>query len=140
MAKRALITGITGQDGRYMAQLLVEQGYDVFGMVRGQANPKIRMIQEETPKLELVEGDLQDLSSLIAAVEQVLGHSIEMTCAGRTDAGVHAWGQVVACRNGSGNGRLSTVYRYERPVAECRASTSASTSVASRTTIVGPQS
>jgi GDPmannose 4,6-dehydratase len=66
-----LITGITGQDGRYMAQLLVEKGYDVFGMVRGQANPKIRMIQEETPKLELVEGDLQDLSSLIAAVEQV---------------------------------------------------------------------
>ncbi len=54
-----------------MAQMLVEKGYDVFGMVRGQANPKIRMIQDETPKLELVEGDLQDLSSLIAAVEQV---------------------------------------------------------------------
>src|SRR4051812_4488689 len=68
---RALITGITGQDGRYMAQLLVEKGYDVYGLVRGQANPKIRMIQEETPELELVEGDLQDLSSLISAVEQV---------------------------------------------------------------------
>ncbi|MDQ3896840.1 MAG: GDP-mannose 4,6-dehydratase [Actinomycetota bacterium] len=54
-----------------MAQMLVEKGYDVYGMVRGQANPKIRMIQEETPKLELVEGDLQDLSSLIAVVEQV---------------------------------------------------------------------
>ncbi|MDQ6727012.1 MAG: GDP-mannose 4,6-dehydratase [Actinomycetota bacterium] len=54
-----------------MAQLLVSKGYDVFGMVRGQANPKIRMIQEETPELELVEGDLQDLSSLISAVEQV---------------------------------------------------------------------
>jgi len=54
-----------------MAQMLVEKGYDVFGMVRGQANPKIQMIQEETPKLELVEGDLQDLSSLIAAIEQV---------------------------------------------------------------------
>jgi GDPmannose 4,6-dehydratase len=66
-----LITGITGQDGRYMAQMLVAKGYDVFGMVRGQANPKIRMVQEETPELELVEGDLQDLSSLIAAVEQV---------------------------------------------------------------------
>lgn len=54
-----------------MAQLLVEKGYEVFGLVRGQANPKIRMIQEETPELELVEGDLQDLSSLISAVEQV---------------------------------------------------------------------
>ncbi|HEX6595355.1 MAG TPA: GDP-mannose 4,6-dehydratase [Acidimicrobiales bacterium] len=68
---RALITGITGQDGRYMAQMLAEKGYDVFGMVRGQANPKAQMVQEETPALELVEGDLQDLSSLIAVVEQV---------------------------------------------------------------------
>src|SRR5439155_27126165 len=68
---RALITGITGQDGRYLAQLLVDKGYDVFGLVRGQANPKIQMVQEETPELELVEGDLRDLSSLIAAVEQV---------------------------------------------------------------------
>ena len=68
---RALVTGITGQDGRYLAQLLVEKGYDVVGMVRGQANPKIQMVQEETPALELVEGDLQDLSSLIGVVEQV---------------------------------------------------------------------
>ena len=68
---RALITGITGQDGRYLAQLLVAKGYEVFGLVRGQANPKIQMVQEETPALELIEGDLQDLSSLIAAVEQV---------------------------------------------------------------------
>jgi GDPmannose 4,6-dehydratase len=68
---RALITGITGQDGRYLAQLLVGKGYDVFGMVRGQANPKIQMVQEETPGLEMVEGDLQDLSSLIGVVEQV---------------------------------------------------------------------
>jgi GDPmannose 4,6-dehydratase len=68
---RALVTGITGQDGRYMAQLLVSKGYDVFGMVRGQNNPKAQMVQDETPELELVEGDLQDLSSLIAAVEYV---------------------------------------------------------------------
>src|SRR5438552_5998435 len=68
---RALITGITGQDGRYLAQLPVANDYDVFGLVRGQANPKIQMVQEETPELEMIEGDLQDLSSLIAAVEQV---------------------------------------------------------------------
>jgi GDPmannose 4,6-dehydratase len=68
---RALVTGITGQDGRYLAQLLVAKGYDVFGMVRGQANPKAQLVQDETPELELVEGDLQDLSSLIAVVEQV---------------------------------------------------------------------
>src|SRR2546421_10912915 len=68
---RALITGITGQDGRYLAELLVAKGYDVFGMIRGQANPKLQLVQEETPELEMVEGDLTDLSSLIAVVEQV---------------------------------------------------------------------
>ena len=69
--KRALITGITGQDGRYMAEFLGGKGYQVFGLVRGQANPKAQLVQDENPSLELVEGDLQDLSSLIAAVEQV---------------------------------------------------------------------
>jgi GDPmannose 4,6-dehydratase len=69
--KRALITGITGQDGRYMAEFLAGKGYQVCGLVRGQANPKAQMVQDENPALELIEGDLQDLSSLIAAVEQV---------------------------------------------------------------------
>ncbi len=68
---RALITGITGQDGRYMAQQLLGRGYHVVGMVRGQNNPKARMVLDESPGLELMEGDLQDLSSLIAVVEQV---------------------------------------------------------------------
>ncbi|HYU39361.1 MAG TPA: GDP-mannose 4,6-dehydratase [Acidimicrobiia bacterium] len=69
--KRALITGITGQDGRHLAEFLAGKGYQVFGLVRGQANPKAQMVMDENPTLELVEGDLQDLSSLIAAVEQV---------------------------------------------------------------------
>jgi GDPmannose 4,6-dehydratase len=69
--KRALITGITGQDGRYLSQLLSAKGYQVFGLIRGQQNPKAELVLEENPKLELIEGDLRDLSSLIAAVEQV---------------------------------------------------------------------
>src|SRR5690242_6617621 len=69
--KRALITGITGQDGRHLSQFLHDKGYQVFGLVHGQANPKIAMVQSENPALELVEGDLRDLSSLIAVVEQV---------------------------------------------------------------------
>ena len=69
--KRALITGITGQDGRYLSEFLTGKGYQVFGVVRGQNNPKAELVQEENPKLELVEGDLRDLSSLIAIVEQV---------------------------------------------------------------------
>src|SRR5437762_11673067 len=69
--KRALVTGITGQDGRYMAEFLGGKGYQVFGLVRGQNNPKAKLVNDENPALELVEGDLRDLSSLIAAVEQV---------------------------------------------------------------------
>jgi len=69
--KRALITGITGQDGRYLASFLADKGYQVFGLVRGQNNPKAAMVMQETPSLELVDGDLRDLSSLIAAVERV---------------------------------------------------------------------
>jgi GDPmannose 4,6-dehydratase len=69
--QRALITGITGQDGRYLSEFLAGKGYQVFGLVHGQANPKVRLVQEENPRLELVEGDLRDLPSLIAAIEQV---------------------------------------------------------------------
>jgi GDPmannose 4,6-dehydratase len=69
--KRALITGVTGQDGRHLSQFLSEKGYQVFGLVHGQANPKIGLVQAENPALDLVEGDLRDLSSLIAVVEQV---------------------------------------------------------------------
>jgi GDPmannose 4,6-dehydratase len=69
--RRALLTGITGQDGRHMSEFLTEKGYQVFGLVRGQNNPKAKLVLDENPALELVEGDLRDLSSLIAAVEQV---------------------------------------------------------------------
>ncbi len=69
---RALITGITGQDGRHLSQFLSgKEGYQVFGLVHGQANPKIGLVRGENPAVELVEGDLRDLSSLIAVVEQV---------------------------------------------------------------------
>jgi GDPmannose 4,6-dehydratase len=66
---RALITGITGQDGQYLAEHLHDQGYDVVGLVAGQANPREEMIAEQLPFVEMTGGDLQDLSSLIAAVE-----------------------------------------------------------------------
>ncbi len=68
--KRALITGITGQDGRFLAELLHEKDYQVFGLVKGQNNPKAAEIQAEFPFVELVSGDLADLPSLIGAVEQ----------------------------------------------------------------------
>jgi GDPmannose 4,6-dehydratase len=66
---RALVTGITGQDGQYLAELLHEKGYEVFGLVKGQNNPRTVMLQEEYPYVEVVGGDLADLSSLVAALE-----------------------------------------------------------------------
>ncbi len=66
---RALITGITGQDGLYLAEFLAAKGYEVFGMVRGQSNPKIPVVEELIPSIQLLEGDLRDLSSLIGVLE-----------------------------------------------------------------------
>src|SRR3984957_11453340 len=66
---RALITGITGQDGLYLAEFLTEKGYEVFGMVRGQQNPKIPIVEEVIPSVQLLEGDLRDLSNLLGVLE-----------------------------------------------------------------------
>jgi GDPmannose 4,6-dehydratase len=66
---RALITGITGQDGLYLGELLAAKGYEVFGLVRGQSNPKIALVERIIPSIQLLEGDLRDLSSLISAME-----------------------------------------------------------------------
>ena len=66
---RALITGITGQDGQHLAELLHSKGYDVFGLVKGQNNPRIAGVLEEFPFIEPVSGDLADLSSLVKAID-----------------------------------------------------------------------
>jgi GDPmannose 4,6-dehydratase len=67
MTKRALITGITGQDGLYLAELLLSKGYKVFGLLRGQNNPKAAMLERVLPQVEVLTGDLLDLSSLMRA-------------------------------------------------------------------------
>ena len=68
-AKRALITGITGQDGLYLAEHLLAKGYEVFGLIRGQNNPKYAMVQETLPAVKLLTGDLTDMSSLLRALK-----------------------------------------------------------------------
>ncbi len=65
---RALITGVTGQDGLYLAELLLDKGYEVFGLVRGQNNPKRELVEREVPGVQVVTGDLTDLSSLMRAM------------------------------------------------------------------------
>ena len=65
----AFVTGITGQDGQHLAEFLHSQGYHVFGMVKGQNNPRVEALQAELPFVELVPGDLADLPSLVAALQ-----------------------------------------------------------------------
>ncbi|MEI2732911.1 MAG: GDP-mannose 4,6-dehydratase [Dermatophilaceae bacterium] len=66
---KALITGITGQDGPYLAELLLSKGYEVFGLIRGQNNPKREFVTSIVPDVQLLTGDLTDLSSLMRAME-----------------------------------------------------------------------
>ena len=70
MAKSALITGITGQDGSYLAEILLDKGYQVYGLVRRSSSPNLSRIAHVTSKLTLLEGDLSDQSSLILAIQQ----------------------------------------------------------------------
>jgi len=76
--KRALITGITGQDGSYLAELLIEKGYEVFGIVRRSSSFNTDRIEhiyrdphDPDGRLKLIYGDLNDASSLAAILEQV---------------------------------------------------------------------
>ncbi|GAA3491278.1 hypothetical protein GCM10018987_53610 [Streptomyces cremeus] len=71
MAKRALITGVTGQDGSYLAEHLLSLGYRVWGLTRGQANPRKDRVSRLVPDLEFVHGDLMDQGSLVTAVNAV---------------------------------------------------------------------
>ncbi|CAN5127757.1 GDP-mannose 4,6-dehydratase [soil metagenome] len=66
---RALITGITGQDGLYLGELLLSKGYEVYGLIRGQNNPKRALVEATLPGIHLLTGDLTDLSSLIRALD-----------------------------------------------------------------------
>ena len=67
--KRALITGITGQDGGHLAKFLHEKDYEVYGIIRGQHNPRRKEVEEEMPYVHLLEADLTDKSSLIRSLE-----------------------------------------------------------------------
>jgi GDPmannose 4,6-dehydratase len=69
--RKAFITGITGQDGRHLAEFLHGKGYKVFGMMKGQNNPRAEMLRDEFPFIEIVPGDLTDLTSLVTALEYV---------------------------------------------------------------------
>ena len=67
--KTALITGITGQDGRHLAELLLTKGYKVFGLVNGQRRDKAEELAFSLPAVQQMYGDLTDNTSIIAAIQ-----------------------------------------------------------------------
>ncbi|NIR42498.1 MAG: GDP-mannose 4,6-dehydratase [Gemmatimonadetes bacterium] len=71
MAKRALITGITGQDGSYLAEFLLEQGYEVFGLYRRSSTLHFQRIEHIQDRITFIQGDLLDQNSLLTAVADV---------------------------------------------------------------------
>lgn len=71
MAKRALITGITGQDGSYLAELLLDQGYEVYGMVRRLSAPNVWRIEHLLDRITLRPADLLDQLSLLRLIDDI---------------------------------------------------------------------
>jgi GDPmannose 4,6-dehydratase len=76
MAKRALITGITGQDGSYLAELLLENGYEVFGMIRRSSAPNVGRIEHLLDRVTLKPADLLDQLSLLRLLDEVRPHEV----------------------------------------------------------------
>jgi GDPmannose 4,6-dehydratase len=74
--RRALITGVTGQDGSYLAELLLDKGYEVYGMTRRASTENVERIAHLVDRLTLLQGDLLDPSSLDAALRQAEPHEV----------------------------------------------------------------
>src|ERR1700722_3818263 len=88
MTKKALITGITGQDGSYLAELLLDEGYEVVGMVRRASTVNFERIAHIQDRVNLVSGDLLDEVSLIGILRE--HHPVEVY-----NPAAHAMGQTL---------------------------------------------
>ena len=93
MNKRALITGITGQDGSYLAELLLARGYEVSGLVRDESKIDFSYIAPIKERLQLIKGDLREPSSLLAAIES--SQPQEVYNLGAQTAVHSSWDQIV---------------------------------------------
>ncbi|NHA68788.1 GDP-mannose 4,6-dehydratase [Phycicoccus flavus] len=101
----ALITGITGQDGLYLAELLLGKGYEVHGIVRGQNNPKRDLVAEVVPEVTLHTGDLTDLSSLMRAMSAT--QPDEVYNLGAVSFVAYSWDNARVTTDVTGNGVLN---------------------------------
>ncbi len=103
--KRALITGITGQDGMYLGELLDHKGYEVYGLVRGQNNPKVAEVREVLPNAKLLFGDLTDLGSLLRVMEDAAPE--EVYNLGAISFVAHSWENAGMTTDVTGKGVLN---------------------------------
>lgn len=88
MSKRALITGISGQDGSYLTDLLLSKGYQVFGLVRRTSNdPLIRFTKDTIDKIDIIYGNLRDIASLDRAMERAQPDEV-YNLAAQSDVGI----------------------------------------------------
>jgi GDPmannose 4,6-dehydratase len=104
---RALITGITGQDGLYLSELLLSKGYEVHGIIRGQNNPKRELVEEIVPDVVLHTGDLTDLSSLLRAMAEA--EPDEFYNLGAVSFVAYSWENARVTTEVTGNGVLNAL-------------------------------
>ncbi len=102
---RALITGITGQDGLYLSDLLLRKGYDVYGLIRGQNNPKAGLVAETVPDVRVLAGDLTDLPSLLRALHT--SQPDEVYNLGAISFVAYSWEQAALTSDVTGKGVLN---------------------------------
>ena len=102
---RALITGITGQDGLYLAELLLAKDYEVHALIRGQNNPKLTSVRHAVPDVILHGGDLTDLSSIMKAVHQA--QPDEVYNLGAVSSVAWSWGNACTTTDVTAKGALN---------------------------------
>jgi GDPmannose 4,6-dehydratase len=121
MAKRALVTGITGQDGAYLSKLLLEKGYEVVGVIRRSSHKEAETWRLDwlgvTDRVSLVEGNLTDLSSLIRILRDVKPDEI-YNLAAQSFVG-SSWQQPLVTADVTGRGAVTMLeaMRLEAPQA-----------------------
>ena len=109
MSKKAFITGITGQDGAYLAKLLLDKGYEVYGLMARRSTDTLWRLQYlgVDTHVQLLEGDLTDLSSLIRGMEKSKASEV-YNLGGQSFVGT-SWGQPILTANVTGVGALNVL-------------------------------
>src|SRR6267143_6970952 len=102
--KNAFITGLTGQDGSYLAELLLDKGYNVFGLVRRLSTPNTGRIEHLIDKVHIIEGDLTDSASLTGGVKKSQPHEV-YNLAAQSFVGT-SWTQPILTCDVSGTGAV----------------------------------